>query len=503
MKHLGKKWTNSTQETDVQITKDVDFLNKFIHTAPIGIVVCDAHGFIRLINQETMKLFGYTEAEMIHQPIEMLMPKRYQAAHPGMMKLFFTDPTARPMGAGRDLYAASKDGREFPVEIGLTPFETSGEKYVAATIADITQRKNSQRLLTKNRDLFNAVVEAAPAGIVMIDQDGRITLVNCSVEKLFGYSRQDMIGKPIEMLLPVRMRTAHPALVRSFFTNPVARPMGAGRDLFAARYDGSEFPVEIGLNPVNLPDGNHVLATIVDITKRKSEEQELKRAHESLEEFVYVASHDLRSPLRGVSDLLEWIKEDLEETPNPKILQNVDRAKIRIDRLERLIEDLLSYARAGAIDKNLTHFKVRDLVNAALELQPLRIGFEIRLEIDELEMCAEKTALETILRNLIANAVKHHDLDTGTIAIAARAKGRFVEFAVSDDGPGIPSQVQNRIFKLFQTANDNAANQNSGVGLAVSKRIVEAHGGWIAVESMDERRGTTFRFFWPDKSQSL
>lgn len=375
MKHLDKKWTNSTQETDVQSIKNSDLLHEFIHAAPIGIVVCDAHGFIRLVNQETMKLFGYVEAEMIHQPIEMLMPKRYQAAHPGMMKLFFTDPTARPMGVGRDL--------------------------------------------------------------------------------------------------------------------------------FAARYDGSEFPVEIGLSPVNLPDGNHVLATIVDITERKSEEQKLRRAHESLEEFVYVASHDLRSPLRGISDLLEWIKEDLEETPNPKISQNVDRAKMRIDRLERLIGDLLSYARAGAIDKNLTHFKVRDLVNAVLELQPLRAGFEIRLDIDEMEMCAEKTALETILRNLIANAVKHHDLDTGMIAIAAQVKGRFVEFAVSDDGPGIPSQVQNRIFKLFQTANSNAADRNSGVGLAVSKRIVEAHGGWIAVESTDGQRGTTFRFFWPDKSQSL
>ena len=181
MKHLDKKWTNSTQETDVQIIKNADFLHEFIHAAPIGIVVCDAQGFIRLVNQETMKLFGYAEAEMIHQPIEMLMPKRYQTAHPGMMRLFFTDPTARPMGAGRDLYAVSKDGREFPVEIGLTPFETKGNKYVAATIVDITQRKNAERLLTKNRDLFNTVVEAAPAGIVMIDQDGRITLVNCSV----------------------------------------------------------------------------------------------------------------------------------------------------------------------------------------------------------------------------------------------------------------------------------------------------------------------------------
>lgn len=275
--------------------------------------------------------------------------------------------------------------------------------------------------------------------------------------------------------------------------------MGFGRDLMAARHDGTEFPVEIGLSPVILTDGNYVLATIVDISGRKNDELKLRKANESLEEFVYVASHDLRAPLRGISDLLEWIQEDLVETPNIAVSQNVDRAKIRITRLESLIADLLSYARAGTINGNAEFLKVKDIVDKVLELQPLRTGFRIQLAIDDLEMFAEKTAIETVLRNLLANAVKHHDLDIGTITIAAHAKGEFVEFSVSDDGPGIPSQVQDRIFKLFQTASANSQRQNSGVGLAVSKRTIEAHGGWIVVESMDGQRGTTFRFFWPCK----
>ncbi len=137
------------------------------------------------------------------------------------------------------------------------------------------------------------------------------------------------------------------------------------------------------------------------------------------------------------------------------------------------------------------------MIDTVLELQPLRAGFEIRLEVDDLEMYTGKTALETVLRNLIANAVKHHDLETGEIKVAAHTKGEFIEFSVSDDGPGISSQVQDRVFKLFQTASKNNQQQNSGVGLAISKRTVEAYGGWIVVESTDGCRGTTFRFFWP------
>lgn len=494
---LIKKTVDAVIAEGINFSRDTNFPHAFIDSIPIGIVVCDAQGYIRFANQETLKLFGYSEEDVINQPIEMLMPRRYQATHPGMMRTFFTHPTARPMGAGRDLFAARHDGTEFPVEIGLTPFEVEGNPHVVATIVDITQRRNSEKLLKKNRDLFNAVVEAAPTGIVMVDQYGRIGLVNCLIERLFGYTRDDMIGQPIEMLMPARIRAAHPEMMRSFFTNPEARPMGAGRDLFAARHDGSEFPVEIGLSPVILADGHYVLATIVDISGRKNEEQKLRRANESLEEFVYVASHDLRAPLRGIADLLEWIQEDLIETPNPNISQNIDRAKIRVSRLERLIGDLLSYARAGTADKDSVLFRVRDMIDTVLELQPLRAGFEIRLEVDDLEMYTGKTALETVLRNLIANAVKHHDLEMGEIKVAAHTKGEFIEFSVSDDGPGISSQVQDRVFKLFQTASKNNQQQNSGVGLAISKRTVEAYGGWIVVESTDGCRGTTFRFFWP------
>lgn len=478
---------------------DGDHFRLVINAAPIGILLVDGAGRIVMVNRHLTTLFGYTEAELIGQPIEVLLPTHVRNTHPERVRSFFTQPSARPMGAGRSLYAARHDGSEFPVEIGLNPLSIETGPHVLATIIDISERKNAEKLLARNRDLFNAVVEAAPTGIVMIDTNARITLVNCQLEALFGYSRQDLIGQPIEVLLPARLRMAHPGHVASFFTNPSTRAMGAGRDLFASRSDGTEFLVEIGLSPIQTTEGRQILATIVDISKRKADETKLRRANESLEQFVYVASHDLRSPLRGISDLLEWVKEDLESTPNPKVSQNLDRIAIRIDRLERLIADLLAYARAGSVESEVSAFDVMSLVKHVQELQPLRAGFEVALDIPDLDMVAARTPLETVLRNLISNAIKHHDNDTGTITVAARHKDPFVEFAVSDDGPGIPSRAQDRIFKLFQTAS-SVEPQKSGVGLAIAKRMVEAHGGWIVVESTDGQRGTTFRFFWPATS---
>ncbi|MBL8511571.1 MAG: PAS domain S-box protein, partial [Betaproteobacteria bacterium] len=429
--------------------------------------------------------------------IEILLPERIRATHPGKMRAFFTNPSVRAMGAGRDLYAARNDHSEFPVEVGLTPVETEEGRYVLATIADITERKKAEKQLARSRDQFNAVVEAAPTGIVMVDEHGRITLVNCQIETLFGYSRHELIGQPVEKLLPVRMRAMHPEKVRSFFTNPAARAMGAGRDLYAARHDGTEFPVEIGLSPIDLIDGRQVLATIVDITERKNAEMKLRRANEGLEQFVYVASHDLRSPLSGIADLIQWIKEDMEATPNEKVTRNLDRAALRVGRLERLIADLLSYARAGSIDTKIERINPRDLIARVLDLQPIRAGFEIKSDVAKISFFAAATPLETVLRNLISNAVKHHDRDDGIISISVRDSGKFIEFSVADDGPGIPAHAQERIFKLFQTASVSERG-NSGVGLAVSKRLVDTHGGWIVVESQEGQRGTCFRFFWPN-----
>lgn len=246
-----------------------------VEAAPNAMLMADAAGLITLVNQQTEQLFGYQRAELLGQPIELLIPERYCSQHPNHRQFFAEHPTTRSMGAGRDLYGRRKDGSEVPIEIGLNPIQTNEGAFVLASIIDITERKRSE-------ETFRQVIEHAPYGKLLVDKAGKITLVNAQIEKLFGYRREELLGQSIERLVPQRFRDRHSALRAGFTENPAPRSMGAGRELYGLRKDGSEFPVEIGLNPLKTEQGMMVLGTIVDISARMDAEQELRRSQEQL-----------------------------------------------------------------------------------------------------------------------------------------------------------------------------------------------------------------------------
>jgi PAS domain S-box-containing protein len=187
------------------------------------------------------------------------------------------------MGAGRDLYGLRKDGVEFPVEIGLNPVSSDNEELVLASIIDITERKRAE-------ERFRRVVESAPNAIILVGGGGLITMVNSQTEKLFGYSREELVGGPIELLVPERFRAGHPMQRDSFFARPSVRSMGAGRDLYGRRKDGREFPVEIGLNPIHSDEGPLVLASVIDITERKRADADMRGMLDELQQMVSTLS---------------------------------------------------------------------------------------------------------------------------------------------------------------------------------------------------------------------
>ncbi|HEY4210784.1 MAG TPA: PAS domain S-box protein [Steroidobacteraceae bacterium] len=249
-------------------------LRQVVESAPNAMVMIDHVGRIGLVNAQAERLFGYSRDEMLNQPIELLVPERFRRAHPGLRGAFFGQPSSRPMGAGRDLFGLKKDGSEFPIEIGLNPIVTDSGTLILSSIVDITSRKRMEQR-------FRQVVESAPSAMVMINAQGKIEMINAQAERLFGYERQEMLGQSIEILVPQRFRHAHPGLRGSFFRNPVSRPMGVGRDLFGLKKDGSEFPIEIGLNPIETDEGPMVLSAIVDITSRKRLEDRFRQVVES------------------------------------------------------------------------------------------------------------------------------------------------------------------------------------------------------------------------------
>lgn len=465
------------------------YIKELLDAVPAGIIVTHQDGRISYLNAEAERLFGYARNELIGQSIDLLLPDRFNRHHAQLRQSYIDNPSTRYMGAGRDLYGKCKDNSEFPLEIGLRSLTADNEQFIVATIVNITRRKQLEERLAK-------VIDASPYGQLLVDERGIIQLINPSLLKLFGYSKEELLGKSMDILLPERYRAGHEHLRSGYVQKPSLRPMGLGRDLTGRHKSGTEIPIEIGLSPVESDAGNLTLAVVTDISERKRLELNLKQANAHLEEFTYVASHDLKSPLRGISDLVEWIYEDLGTNAPDPVSKNIERIKVRIGRMERLIDDLLLYARAGKRAKESAAVDVHSLIANIIEMHPIPAAFEILQDIRINEIYAAKIPLETVLRNLFNNALKHHSGTNPTITISAEASGSYCLFKVIDNGPGIPKAAQERVFRLFQTLGTNEAS-GSGIGLALAKRLTESHGGQIELISTSDNRGCSFHVWWP------
>lgn len=367
--------------------------------------------------------------------------------------------------------------------------------------------KHSNANLASSEAFANLVVDTVPEGIVVVDANGLITRANERLEQLFGHTPHALIGKPIELLIPERFRAHHPNLRNTYADAPSHRTMGKGRDLFAVHINGSEFPVEVGLAPLEIGGKQHVVVSIADISKRKDAEQiqiqyadQLKRINEELNNFAYAASHDLKSPLRGIDQLAIWLQEDSGDTLSANAGEHLRLMHSRIHRMERLLDDLLAYSRIGRSEHELVSVNTRVLVLEIFDLMASTKAIKLVVDDNLPTLQTRKVPLELVFRNLISNAIKHHHRPHGTIHISARQSANEVEFAVKDDGPGIPAEHQTRVFGMFQTLKPRDEVEGSGIGLALVKKAVEATGGKITLES-DEKNGCTFRFTWAEAKQ--
>src|SRR5579863_233059 len=251
---------------------------KLFEASPDAIVVTDAEGRITSINSQLERLFGYARQELIGQNVEILVPERFRRAHPGHRDTYKTHAIVRPMGAGLELFARRKDETEFPVDIMLSPMETEQGRVIISVIRDISDRKKAQEAIRRSESQFRALFEFSPDAIIASDQQGRITEVNGRVESMFGYQRSELLGQSIDVLVPERFRHTHPARRKDYASAARVRPMGAGLDLYGRRKDGSEFPADIMLGPVETLDGRIVLSVIRDLTEKREAEEALRRS---------------------------------------------------------------------------------------------------------------------------------------------------------------------------------------------------------------------------------
>src|ERR1041385_2199523 len=481
-------------------------LRAAVESAPSGLIMTDAEGRIVLVNRETERLFGYSREEILGRSIDLLVPERFRRGHPG----FLAEPKVRAMGAGRELYGLRKDGSEVPVEIGLTPVVTPEGIFVLSTVVDISARQRAEAR-------FRVAVESSPNGMVMVDRGGRIVLVNREVERLFGYTRDELLGQSIEVLVPDRSRGKHPDFRHLFFEKPAARSMGAGRELYGLRKDGTEIPVEIGLNPIETEEGLFVLSSIVDISARKRADEERNRLQDQLRQAQKMEAigtlaggiaHDFNNMLGAIVGYAELVKAQV--TDRPAALADLSELLKASHRGRELIERILSFSRRQTPSRkplDLRH-TVQDVQHFLRATIPATVELRMNLPETAQRVTADETSVHQVLMNLANNAVQAmprggkleitldevYVRDSMARATPDLHEGPYSVLTIRDPGGGIDPLVRNRVFEPFFTTKGPGAG--SGLGLAVVQAIMHDLDGTVALES-ETGRGTLVRCYFP------
>lgn len=467
-----------------------------------GFLSTDRRGRVVHLNQVAEDLLGWTNAEAAGQSFWEVFQREGRPAE--LTALNPVDVMIRDSitsDSTHDATTISRSGTRVPMQIkaALIHAYDGSVRGMALVFRDLSQirQAESERRLAEER--FRLVVEAAPNAILMVARDRCITLANRKAEEIFGYTRAELIGQPVEILLPASARAQHPEYVRSYFMKPRSQPMGGNREFFGRRKDGSEVPVEIELRPIETSDGLFVLASINDITVRKRHETELRRSNAELEQFAYIASHDLQEPLRMVASYTELLgqryKGRLDEKADKYIFYAVEGAK----RMHQLVADLLAFSRVGSQGRPVVPVSSGAvLANVILMLDPLIQSANATIEVGPMPMVlADEGQLRQLFQNLLGNAIKFHGEQPPRIRVEAVQDDSRYRFAIRDNGIGIEPEYSERIFQMFQRIHERGKYEGNGIGLAIAKRIVERHGGQIWFESQPGI-GTTFFFTLPE-----
>ena len=462
-----------------------------------AIVVVADDGSIVYANNQAEQLFAYKKGEMVGKKVEALMPDVFREKHEVHRKNFFTSPRSRPLVSGLSLKGQRKDGRIFDAEIALTPVETEAGMLISSTIRDISVDDTSEAY-------FKNILESAPDAMVIIDHHGRIAVVNGQAERMFGYSRQDMLGQEVELLLPESVRHRHISHRAAYSGDPHLRPMGLDMELLGRRKDGSEFPVEISLSPVTSASGAFVSSVIRDVTSRKEMEQELidarqaaERANKANSAFLAAASHDLRQPVQALSLLNGALRRTVE---GPLALEMVEGQQHSLDAMTNLLNSLLDISRldAGAVEAEFEEFPIQRLVDrfsAEFSRQAKQKGLSFTADNCNTQVRSDPNLLAEIIQNFVSNAIRY--TDKGDVKLSCREQAGNLWIDVADSGIGIAADQIEEIFLEFnQIKTPGTDKEGFGLGLAIVKRLADLLRHEIDVVS-DPGSGSTFSICLP------
>ncbi|MBP2498695.1 MULTISPECIES: sensor histidine kinase [Methylobacterium] len=360
-----------------------------------------------------------------------------------------------------------------------------------------------ERAANLTADDFRALADALPQMAWVAEPNGDIIWYN---RRWYDYT-----GTTIEQMRGWGWRDVHHPDHVERVVGRISEAFRTGepwKDTFPLRGADGEYRWFLSLAQPHRGSDGRILrwfGTNTDITERKGLERrlarhaiDLRRSNEGLEQFAYVASHDLKAPLRGIENLVGWIEEDLEGSLTGDVRTNMELLKSRVRRLDSLLDDLLAYSRAGRADATMDTVDTRALVGELAVLVSPPKGFTISADASLPTIQAPRAPLTQALQNLIGNAIKHHDRPAqGHIRVEAKPSGGAVEFVVTDDGPGIPEQFRERVFGMFQTLKPRDEVEGSGMGLAIVRKLVDRQGGKVWLADGSDGRGLAVHFTWP------
>lgn len=369
-------------------------------------------------------------------------------------------------------------------------------------VREMRHRRQAAEALADSEARLHAVVDTAVEGLIVIDERGRMESINRAAERMFGYASADLVGRNVSMLMPNPYRDEHDDYLQRYLRTGEKKIIGIGREVVAQRSDGSVFPIDLAVAEFRVGGQRRFSGLIRDISERKQAEarqaqlmQELAAANEELTNFAYVASHDLKAPLRAIASLADWISADYADKFDEDGKEQMRLLIGRVRRMDQLINGILQYSRVGRVREERVAVDLNQLLREVIDL--LAPPAHIRLTVEPLPtVVLEPTRVQQVFQNLLSNAIQYLDKPVGEIAVGAEPVGREWHFHVRDNGPGIEERHRERIFQLFQTLQPRDRSESTGIGLSLVKKIVELYGGRVWLESTPGE-GSTFSFSLP------
>lgn len=481
-----------------------DFTDILLRDSPDALIVTDLDGRVLKWSGGATGLFGYTPEEAEgHSLHDLIVPaNRHEEEDRLLREVLDKGNTAHESIRRR------KDGSFLFAGISARVVRNDDEECIVSNEMDITDLKAGRDArMASNR--FGDPLQFTPDGIVMVNATGRIILANSRAEEMFGYDKNELIGQPVEMLLPEALRESHIRHRSGYMAEPRVRTMGVGLELYGCRRDGREIPVEISLSPLKMEAGMMVMSAIRDISERKRFEQalqekniELVAANKAKDHFLASMSHELRTPLNAILGFTGTLLMQLPGSLNEDQKKQLETVRTSARHLLSLINDLLDLTKieSGKTELYFENLDCREMIKETVEgLKPQAnekgLALSVSLPEKALNIQTDKRALSQILMNLLSNAIKF--TESGSISVTARrtrkCKTPGLKIIIQDSGIGIRPEDQGKLFVAFsQIHNEQSApGEGTGLGLYLSQRLAGYLGGRIELES-EYGKGSTF-----------